>query len=138
MTADPTRLPDEVADLLDRTLGDGGEPGILADWLDDHSSYWTPFAAALRLSTPLADGKQQHYSEFRYQPVASGVMFWLSFTRHYTRGKSPPTEILLGVYRVGPGEPGAWRRTIVNDKLPKDVRQRLWEAFGIADPTEAA
>ena len=27
---------------------------------------------------------------------------------------------------------------VVNDKLPKDVRQRLWEAFGISDPTEAA
>ena len=137
MTADSTRLPDEVADLLDRTLGDGGEPGILADWLDDHSTYWAPFAAALRLSAPMAEAKH-HYAEFRFQPVTSGVMFWLSFTRYYIRGKTPPTEILLGVYRTGPGEPGAWRRTVINDNLPKEVRQRLWEAFGISDPTEAA
>ena len=130
--ADAAQLPDGVADLLDHTLGADGNPGVLADWLDDHSDYWSGFAAALRQSTA-PGGREGPVPGFRYRVVCSGVMFWACEGElHTQRGRPGAEVVLLGAYRAVPFVPGVWRRVVLADTLPKAVRRRLWEAFGVS------
>jgi hypothetical protein len=139
MSTDPAGLPESVAALLDRTLGPGGEPGVLADWLDENSvnGFWDGFAATLRASAPRASvpsGGPAHFNEFRYQIVCPGVMFWVSEgTPPPVNRKRQPPVLLLGVYRTAPFELAVWRRFVVLDDVPKSVRRRLWAAFGISN-----
>ena len=135
--ADPMQLPEGVADLLDRTLGEGGEPGVLADWLDENSRAWEPFAAALRAGTP-PPAKLTTFSDFRYQEVCGGVMFWVC--KGYVqeaRGHSVTSLLLVGVSRAVPLVPGEWRLAVPPTALPKATRARLWKAFGVSEPADA-
>jgi|GEM_PF-7105517 len=135
MPTNPAQLPESVAELLDRTLGEGGEPGVLADWLDEHSNYWEGFAAALRQST--APDKLPPFRTFEYQVVCPGIMFWRCEGSIWAAKGQPKTSVmLLGVYRAAPFAPGMWRRVVSPEQLPKSVLRRLGDAFDVSNWVE--
>jgi hypothetical protein len=132
MSTDPARLPEGVSALLDLTLAEGGEPGVLADWLDENAvhNYWEGFAGALRLSGVPWPTTDLRFGEFRYQLVCPGVMLWMADGAVYEWSRPRQASVLvLGAYRGPPDAPGMWRRFVKPDDLPKAVRRRLEDAF---------
>jgi hypothetical protein len=132
VSADPAQLPAELAGLLDKTLGKKAIPGILADWIDDHSSHWTAFAEALRISEPfetIKDTNLSYFGSFRYRMVTDGVAFTL--TEHLGTGwpaKRP--GMILGVYRFTKGEEAQWMRFVPQKVMEGGLGDRLKNEIG--------
>ena len=93
MTADPARLPDDLADLLDRTLGPRGVPGVLADWMDERSEFWKPLTDALRVARRPRKKPGGFHIGFRYRPAGPGVVFWAASVNHMSKWFGAPPEI---------------------------------------------
>lgn len=72
----PPVLPEEIVGMLDSTLRVGGIPGVLADWIEDHSPRFPRFAAALRNCRSPRRYTFNHSVNFRCEFVTPDVMFW--------------------------------------------------------------
>lgn len=110
----------DVADLLTGTLGAGGLPGVLADWIEERSEQWGPLTLALRAATPLDDtakARDSHYTPPRYLVLAEGVVAWLTESQaSYSRGELQPAEFArLGFHRTTPGREAAYRLDLPAD-----------------------
>ena len=115
----PAELPADVADLLAGTLGPGGLPGVLADWIDEHSAAWGPLTAALRAAEPFTPPGRAHYDAPRYLALAPGVVAWLTDLAVSPGPGQPVVRTpVLGFHRTAPGREAAWRLAVPGDAAP--------------------
>lgn len=130
MTSDLANLPSSVADLLDASLGKNDLPGILADWLEERSTYWLPLALALRMCEPPV-ASHGFWIDFRYRPVTPEVFFWIVSTNHTSKWHGAPADgdVVIGAYRRTPEREGRWARLIPRSKVSAELRSQLWGLF---------
>ena len=128
----PEALPAELAELLAGTLGPGGLPGVLADWIDEHSESWRPLSAALRAATPVTGDPpaESYFAPPRFLVLAEGVVATLTDpAQRYFNGPEPKDVPRLGLYRTAPGRELAYRLDMGAD-LPEAGRAELRALFG--------
>ena len=132
----PELLPADVSDLLAGTVGPGGLPGVLADWIEERSEQWTPLCEALRAALPLPDAPQtisRGYSQPRFLVLAESVIAWLTMSGPgiYSPSTSGiPTVPRLGFHRVTPGHESAFRLELPADYAGLGTLRGL---FGVSD-----
>ena len=134
MTPEP--LPAELGELLVGTVGPGGLPGVLADWIDERSESWRPLSAALRAATPVTGDPppDSYFGPPRFLVLAEGVVATLTGpARRYYNGPEPKDVPRLGLYRTAPGR-GAAYRLDVGAELPEASRAELRALFEAKAP----
>lgn len=126
-----------VSALLDKTVGPGGCPGVLADWLDEQSIHWTGLTTYLRLASstrPDTTEDRAYYTPPCYLIIADDVLIWLVRRGQFINPGQWSPELRVGFYRTTPSREASFQLTVARSAIAKADEKSLWALFGLPMP----